>query len=642
MERNIYLQNADLEEALAEYLKQLEPSMALIKSETIHTQESLGRVLVDPIFAVTSSPNYNAAAMDGIMVKSSSTKGASESKPLTLTRGIDYEEINTGFPIREPYDAVIMIEDIVYSKGEIDGSGNLDITSKQNNRCVIKSAASTWQHVRPVGEDIVAGEMLLPAHHKMRPMDIGAALAAGIPELKVYEKIRVGIMPTGTEIIEVGNPLGKGKIYDSNSWTFQASCEEMGATGHRVSPVADEYQALKDTIKGLIKDNHMVLINAGSSAGSKDYTAQLIREMGQVYYHGLSIKPGKPTVLGVIQGKPVVGIPGYPGSAFLVFEEIVAPVIRKLQRVSKQVPIFKEATLSRRVISSLKYREYVRVQLGRVDDRIIATPLNRGAGLTTTLVKADGLLVIPKNSEGLDAGEKVQVALTKDLTVIDRTLVSIGSQDMIMDFIGSLMEEGPEGIHLSSAHVGSMGGIMAMKRGEAHIAPVHLLDEETGGYNQAYLDRFLGEEFALIKGIKREQGLMVPKGNPKGIKTLNDIVSQNLKYVNRQRGSGTRILADHLMMQNGISPKELSGYDLEMTNHMSVAAAVEAGTADAGLGAYSAAKAMGLDFVFIANEEYDFVVKKSNLEHSMVKEFIRVLHSQALQKILAKLGGYGV
>lgn len=630
MERNIYLQNADLEEALAEYLKQLEPSTALIKSETIPTQESLGRVLVDPIFAVTSSPNYNAAAMDGIMVNSSSTKGASESKPLRLTLGLDYQEINTGFPIREPYDAVIMIEDIVYPKGQ------------ENQHCIIKSAASTWQHVRPVGEDIVAGEMLLPAQHRMRPMDIGAALAAGIPELTVYEKIRVGIMPTGTEIIDVGKPLVKGKIYDSNSWTFQASCQEMGAIGHRVSPVVDEYEALKDTIGDLVENNHMVLINAGSSAGSKDYTAQLIKDMGEVYFHGLSIKPGKPTVLGVIQGKPVVGIPGYPGSAFLVFEELVAPVIRKLQRVSNVPPVYKEATLSRRVISSLKYREYVRVQLGKVEDRIIATPLNRGAGLTTTLVKADGLLIIPKNSEGLEAGEQVQVALTKDLSVIDKTLVSIGSQDMIMDFIGSLMEEGPEGIHLSSAHVGSMGGIMAMKRGEAHIAPVHLLDQESGEYNQAYIDRFLGEEFTFIKGIKREQGLMVPKGNPNGIKTLNDIVSQKLKYVNRQRGSGTRILVDHLMVQTGISPKELSGYDLEMTNHMSVAAAVEAGTADAGLGAYSAAKAMGLDFVFIANEEYDFVVKKNNLEDFMVKEFIRVLKSDELKKTLTKLGGYGV
>lgn len=629
MDRNIYLENTDLEEAVSEYLKHLEPSMALINKETIPSQESLGRVLATPIFAITSSPNYNAAAMDGIMVNSRTTKGASESKPLTLIRGKDFEEINTGFPIRDPYDAVIMIEDLVYPKGE-------------NHQVIIKAGASTWQHVRPVGEDIVAGEMLLPGHHKMRPMDIGAALAAGISEVTVYEKVKVGIMPTGTEIIEVGDKLEKGKIYDSNSWTFQAICEDMGAVGNRISPVADEYDDLKNTINQLVKDNHIVLINAGSSAGSKDYTAQLIREMGRVFFHGISIKPGKPTVLGLIQGKPVVGIPGYPGSAFLVFEEIVAPIIRKLQRVSDIPPVYKEATLSRRVISSLKYREYLRVQLGRVGDRIIATPLNRGAGLTTTLVKADGLLVVPKNSEGLEAGEKVQVALTKNLSIIDKTLVSIGSQDMIMDFIGSLMEEAAEVVHLSSAHVGSMGGIMAMKRGEAHIAPVHLLGEETGKYNQEYVDRFLGDEYTIIKGIKREQGFMVPKGNPKGIKSIKDIVDQNLKYVNRQRGSGTRILTDHIMKIEGISSKELLGYDIEMTNHMSVAAAIEAGTGDTGLGAYSAAKAMGLDFVFIANEEYDFVVRKDKLDHFMIKEFIKVLHSKELKDILIKLGGYGL
>ena len=630
MDRNIYLENADLEEAVAEYLGHLDPSMDLIKSETVPTQESLGRVLTSPVFAVTSSPNYNAAAMDGIMVNSRKTKGASESRPLTLKKGEDFEEINTGFPIREPYDSVVMIEDVVYPNGE------------EGQEAIVKSAASTWQHVRPVGEDIVSGEMLLTAHHKMRPMDIGAALAAGIPEVTVYEKIRVGIMPTGTEIIEVGNALEKGKIYDSNSWTFKAICEELGAVGQRISPVADEYEVLKETVNKLLIDNHMVLINAGSSAGSKDYTAQLVREMGQVFFHGLSIKPGKPTVLGLIQGKPVIGIPGYPGSAFLVFEEIVGPIIRKLQRISEVEPVYKEAILSRNLISSLKYREYIRVQLGRVEDRIIATPLNRGAGMTTTLVKADGILVIPKNSEGLEAGEKVQVALTKDLSVIDRTLVSIGSQDMIMDFMGSLMEEGPEGVYLSSAHVGSMGGIMAMKRGEAHIAPIHLLDEETGEYNQSYIDRYLGENFVLIKGIKREQGLMVPLGNPKGIKTIKDVVNQGLKYVNRQRGSGTRILTDYMMKKEGISQQDLIGYDLEMTNHMSVAAAVEAGTADAGMGAYSAAKAMGLDFIFITNEDYDFVVNNKYMDHFMVEEFLRVLRGDDLKKILIRLGGYGV
>lgn len=386
----------------------------------------------------------------------------------------------------------------------------------------------------------------------------------------------------------------------------------------------------------------MVLINAGSSAGSKDHTASLIHELGQVYHHGLSIKPGKPTVLGMIQGKPVIGIPGFPGSAFLVFEEVVAPVIRKLQRIAEINPIYTEAVLSRRLISSLKYREYIRVKLGRVEDQLIATPLARGAGMTTTLVKADGLLVIPKNSEGLEAGEKVQVALTKDFSVIDKTLVSIGSHDMVMDFIGSLMEEGPEGFHLSSAHVGSMGGIMAMKRGEAHIAPVHLLDEETGVYNQSYIDRYLGSEFQLIKGIRREQGLMVPKGNPDGVTGIGDLAGKKLTFVNRQRGSGTRMLLDYLLKKEGLDPEVISGYHREMTTHMAVAAAVEGGTARVGLGAYSAAKAMGLDFIHIAHEEYDFVVAKRNENHPFIREFLRVLGSKEFQEILKGLGGYGV
>jgi putative molybdopterin biosynthesis protein len=344
----------------------------------------------------------------------------------------------------------------------------------------------------------------------------------------------------------------------------------------------------------------------------------------------------------MIQGKPVIGIPGFPGSAFLVFEEVVAPVIRKLQRIAEINPIYTEAVLSRRLISSLKYREYIRVKLGRVEDQLIATPLARGAGMTTTLVKADGLLVIPKNSEGLEAGEKVQVALTKDFSVIDKTLVSIGSHDMVMDFIGSLMEEGPEGFHLSSAHVGSMGGIMAMKRGEAHIAPVHLLDEETGVYNQSYIDRYLGSEFQLIKGIRREQGLMVPKGNPDGVNGIGDLVAKKLTFVNRQRGSGTRMLLDYLLKKEGLDPEVISGYHREMTTHMAVAAAVEGGTARVGLGAYSAAKAMGLDFIHIAHEEYDFVVAKRNENHPFIREFLRVLGSKEFQEILKGLGGYGV
>ncbi len=629
MERNIYLENTDIEEALDIYLKRLESCMDIVATEKIRTGDGLGRVLAGPVFAKVSAPNYNAAAMDGIMVVASATYGASEADPVTLKRGPDYEYINTGHPILEPYDAVIMIEDLVLPDGE--GS----------ELAVIKSAASPWQHVRPVGEDIVAGEMVLPENHRIRPMDIGAVLLAGVGEVEVYEKVRIGIMPTGTEITDSYEHLEKGKIFDGNSWTFKAVAEELGCIAERISPVPDEFELLKKAVLDLTEKNHIVVINGGSSAGSKDYTRSLISDLGELVLHGIAIKPGKPTILGVINGKPVIGVPGYPGSAFLVFEEIVGAVIRKLQHAREASHRYAEAVLSRRVVSSLKYREYIRVKLGSVDGKLIATPMNRGAGMTMALVEADGLLVIPKNSEGIEAGELAQVELTKDVSEIENTLVSIGSQDMIMDFVANLMEKEPGNVHLSSAHVGSMGGILALKRGEAHMAPIHLLDEETGEYNQLYIDKYLGDDFVLIKGVPREQGLILPKGNPKGVRCFDDIAARGLTFVNRQRGSGTRLLADYLFKKSGVDTDKIIGYDREMTTHMAVAAAVQAGTADVGLGAYSAAKVMDLDFIFIANEEYDFAIGKKYLDTPMVKAFLKVFESSEFHDILRELGGYG-
>jgi putative molybdopterin biosynthesis protein len=292
-------------------------------------------------------------------------------------------------------------------------------------------------------------------------------------------------------------------------------------------------------------------------------------------------------------------------------------------------------------VSSLKYREYVRVKLGKVGDKLIATPLNRGAGVTMALVKADGILIIPKNSEGFEAGEEASVELVNDMEAIENTLVSIGSHDLIMDYIGSILAK--NGKILSSAHVGSMGGIMAIKRGEAHIAPIHLLDEETGEYNRSYIDKYLADEdVALVKGVKREQGFMVAKGNPKGIVSVQDLVRKDVVFVNRQKGSGTRILTDYLLKKNGIDRKQIRGYDRDMTTHMAVAAAVECGTADVGVGVSSAAKTMGLDFISIGFEEYDFAIPKKYMESDMIKNFLQVLESPEFEKILADLGGYGI
>lgn len=641
MKRNVYLDITDLEEAVFIFLKKTEEAIQGVGKELIDVRSSCGRVTSAPVFANISSPNHNCSAMDGIMLLAEKTYSANEANPIILEKGIDFEYVNTGQLIKEEFDSVIMIEDVapVEDDGKTKNGKALDdeILGIEADKVKIIIQASPWNNIRPIGEDIVAGEMVLPENHKIRPQDIGALLSGGIISIEVYEKIKVGIMPTGSEITDKYEKLEKGKIFDTNSWTFKAILDEAGCITNRISPVADNYETLKKALLELIEKNHIVVINAGSSAGSKDFTAALIGELGQVTLHGIGIKPGKPTVLGVIKGKPIIGVPGYPGSAYLVFQEVVTPIINAFQREKNIEKEKVNAIISRRIVSSLKNREYVRVTLGKVGEKLVATPLNRGAGVTMALVKADGVLIIPKNSEGFDAGEEVSIQLINDMKAIEKTLVSIGSHDLIIDYIGSMIK----GVGLSSSHVGSMGGIMALMRGETHIAPIHLLDEETGEYNAAYIEKYLKGKAVLIKGVKREQGFMVAKGNPKNIKSLKDLIKSDVKFVNRQRGSGTRVLTDYLLKKEGVESQHIKGYDRDMTTHMAVAAAVQSGTADTGIGVYSAAKAMGLDFISIGYEDYDFAVAKEYENSEMIKALKDVLNSEEFNLLLEELGGYG-
>lgn len=617
MKRNIYIENIDVDEAKISYYEKLN-----IKPdwEEVDVLESLNRVTYEAIYARVSSPNYNAAAMDGILVKSSDTVGATEVNPKALVEDKDFIYINTGNPIKDSFDAVIMIEDVI----EL-GEGKVQILN----------AAHPWQHVRPIGEDIVATEMIIPSRHKIRPIDIGALVSGGTKKVKVYKKPKIGIIPTGTEIIEDINRLETGKIIDSNSRVFEALVLENGGIPNRYSPMEDDYKKLKDAIKKAVEENDMLIIGAGSSAGSKDYTVSIIRELGEVMIHGVAMKPGKPTILGMIDKKPVIGIPGYPVSAYLVFDTFVTPLILKFIGLDEEEDTFKEAIISKKVTSSLKNRELVRVNLGYVNDRLIATPLSSGAGVTMSLVKADGIAVIPQSLEGVDAGSTVNVKLLKSLKHIKETLVSIGSHDIIMDIVGDMMK-------LTSGHVGSMGGILSMRRGECHISPIHLLDMETGEYNVSYVKKYFpNQKMAIIKGVRRHQGLIVQKGNPKAINNFSDLTRDDVVYVNRQRGAGTRILLDYHLNKGNIDSLNIKGYDREMTTHMAVATAVKTGSATTGLGICSAAKALNLDFVNVAYEDYDFLVPYNLLEDDRVKKFIEILMSDEFKERVESLGGYG-
>ncbi|GAA0711045.1 molybdopterin biosynthesis protein [Paraclostridium ghonii] len=617
-DRNIYISNVDLDEAINMYFSKLK--FDSINFEEIDVYNSLDRVTVDPIFAKKSSPHYNSAAMDGIAVLSDSTMGASEVKPKTLELNKDFIYVNTGNVIDENYNAVIMIEDVM---------------EMEDNKVQIISPAYPWQHIRPIGEDIVYGEMIIPSNHKIRPMDIGALICGGISKLKAIKSPIVSIIPTGNEIIENIDDIEKGKILDSNSRVFENLVIKYGGIPNRYSPQEDNYESLKNTIDNASKNSDLVVVNAGTSAGSKDYIVKVIREIGEVVVHGIALKPGKPTILGIVNNTPVLGIPGYPVSAYIVFEEIAKRLILKLNGLEKEEEEVYEAVLSKRLVSSLKHKEIVRVNLGYVGDKLVATPLTRGAGVTMSLVKADGLIEIPRNTEGIEAGNKVSVKLLKSMNHIKNSLVSIGSHDIVMDIIANKM-------NLSSGHVGSMGGIMAIKRGEAHIAPIHLLDTNTGEYNISYIQKyFKDEKMILIKGVKRLQGFIVQKGNPKNIKGFNDLSRKDVCYINRQRGAGTRLLLDYNLNKLDINSDDVIGYEREMNTHMAVAVTVKSESADTGLGVLSVAKAMDLDFIPVCYESYDFLVRESSLNDEKIKGFIQVLKSIEFKNEVQKLGGYG-
>ena len=619
--RNLYLKTTPAEEAGEKYMQALEEAGCLKpQTEIVNTYESLNRITAEPIFAKCCSPLFNSA----------DTAGAREERPPALEEGRDYKIVDTGDPVRYPFDAVVMAEDVLETGHE--------------GKVLITRSVPGWQHVRPIGEDIAAGEMLLPGHHKIRPVDIGVLLAGGILSLKTFKKPTVSIIPTGTEIIMPYENPSEGDIIDSNSGMFAAMVTEAGGTAHRCSIVPDDYQQIKEAVLEETEKSDVVIINAGSSAGTEDYTVHVLREIGEVIIHGVAMKPGKPVILAIVGGKPVIGLPGYPVSAYLAFENFVEPVLRKmagedsLSGLTSRKTV--KAVLSKRIVSSLKHREYVRVKVGKVGDKFVCAPLARGAGAAMSLVRADGFCVIPQESEGFEAGETVDVQLYTDIARIENTLVSIGSHDMILDVMNDMMAERFPGMNLSGTHVGSMAGLMALSRGETVIAPTHLLDEETGEYNISYIEKiFPGEKMALIKGVDRIQGIMVKKGNPLGIKGVEDLT--RVRYVNRQRGAGTRVLLDYKLKQAGITPDMIDGYDKEAATHMAVAALVASDEIDAGMGIKSAADAMGLDFVEVGTEEYDFAIRQENLELPQVRAFRQILESREFHEKLEKMGGYG-
>ncbi len=626
--RRYYLQDVPLDEARTRFTEALTTAGAQnhTKTETIPIQNALGRITAAPVWAVRSAPHYDSAAMDGVAVRSADTTGATETSPRSLSLPGQAQWVDTGEPIPDGFDAVIMVEVVE----EIDDT---------NIRIV--SPVPPYNHVRAIGEDIVASELLLPENHRLRPADLGACAAAGVTEVQVRRKPRVAIIPTGTELVDINSDPKPGDIVEFNSLVLGGMLSEWGAEPVATPPVSDDRVELRRAISGAVEHHDIVLVNAGSSAGAEDYTAGLVEELGDLIVHGVAIRPGHPIVLGLVEGKAVLGIPGYPVSAAIACELFVQPVVETMlgrEVVPRQT---ETAVVSRRVQSPMGEDEFLRVRLGQVGDRLVATPVQRGAGVISSLVRADGITLIPRSVEGLEAGSEVQVQLLKPIEEVHKTIVAIGSHDMVLDLIASRLSRNAGGPGLSSANVGSLGGLLAIRRGEAHVGGSHLMDEESGEYNVSFINRYIpNRHVALVHLVARTQGLMVKPGNPLGISSLSDLARADVSFVNRQRGSGTRVLLDFELRQLRLDASEVRGYSRQEYTHLSVAAAVSGGKADAGLGILPAARAMGLDFIPLFSEEYDLVIPAEYYDSHLLAPMLELIGTPDFQQEVEALGGY--
>ena len=627
--RNIFVKNhplAEAKELWQQALAEINFGNSSTAQQSIPVDQSLGFRLAEPVFAIHSSPSYNAAAMDGIAVHFADLAQASEASPVRLAKD-KFTPVNTGNALPEGFDAVVMIEDVHYvSDDEVE----------------LSMPATPWQHVRTIGEDIVATELILPEGHKIRPIDQGAMLATGITTITVRRPPQVRVIPTGSELIQPGQAAKPGQIIEFNSRILAGYLHDWGAEASGSAPVIDDPDHLRKAIEKAARENDIVVLNAGASAGTRDFTSHVLAELGEVIVHGVAIKPGKPVILAIVDNTPVIGLPGYPVSAILTMRLFVRDMVYAFMKLETPKAQMLDAVMSRPMASSMGVDEYVRVTLGQVDNTLMATPAGKGAGAVMSLVRADGLLTLAAGSEGIGAGEKVRIELLRPQEEIESTLVFIGSHDNILDILANQLHKQRPVTRISSAHVGSMGGIMAIRRGEAHLAGTHLLDEKTGEYNISFIKRFLADvPLQLINLCHRQQGLIVPKGNPLAIKGFADIAEGNLSFINRQNGAGTRLLTDKILRDLDIDPNSIQGYSHEEYTHMSVAAAIASGSVDTGMGIRAAAVALNLDFVPVTEERYDLILPLKFREDNKVAIVLDLLENDQVfhDKILA-LGGY--
>ena len=649
---SVYLHDIPLAQARARIREALQEAnlwRVLGVEEIPLNENALGRITAEPIWAEISSPHYHASAMDGFAVRAISTNGAMPSSPVTLHVGPEAQYVDTGDPLPEWTNAVIPIENVE----SLDENDQITKEIRKPASIRIRSAVAPWSHVRPLGEDIVATQLVLPAGHALRPADLGAIAASGHQTIRVALKPKVAILPTGTELVPIGSKLKSGDILEYNSLVLAAQIKQMGGEPTRYPITRDDFGLICERVFEASQSHDLVLLNAGSSAGAEDFSSKVVEKLGTLLVHGVAVRPGHPVILGMVNRQsenlkpetlnliPIIGVPGYPVSAALTVDIFVEALIAKwLGRPPMELPT-ETATLTRKLVSPAGDDDFVRVAVGQVGDKLLAAPLSRGAGVITSLVQADGLALIPSGVQGMEAGEPVKVHLYRSKAQIEKTIFCIGSHDMTLDLLAQFLAEHDR--RLASANVGSQGGLVALRRGEAHMAGSHLLDPSDGSYNIAYIRQYMPNiPVKVVSLVGRDQGLIVKKGNPKGIKSLGDLTSHEVQFVNRQRGAGTRVLLDYHLNLMGMSSESISGYTQEEYTHLGVAAAVASGRADCGLGIAAAAQALELDFVPLFQERYDLVMPKVFAESELLAPLFDLLTDPVFRNSVSKLTGYDV
>jgi putative molybdopterin biosynthesis protein len=663
---SVYLKDIPLFEARSRFQQALQEInlWQVLGVEFIPLDENaVGRVLADTVWAKISSPHYHASAMDGFAVRSQDTLGAEPGSPRTLGK---FTYVDTGDPLPDEFDAVIPIENVE----SLDEHSRVATIIRKPDSIRIREAVPPWSHIRTLGEDIVQTQLVLPEGQVLRPVDLGAIAAAGHPSVKVARQPRIAILPTGSELVPIGSELKSGDILEYNSLVLAAQVKSWGGIPTRFPITPDDFEKLCSSVGEAAHEHDLILINAGSSAGAEDFTAKVVEKMGKLLVHGVAVRPGHPVILGLIKRNPrnsknkpsqslsavnnssesrdlsaemvpIIGIPGYPVSAALTGEIFVERLIAKWTgRAPMELPVEK-AYLTHKITSPGGDDDYVRVAVGKVGDKLLAAPLSRGAGVISSLVHADGLVIIPSGVQGAAAGDLVDVNIYRSRTQIERTIFCIGSHDMTLDLLSKFLSE--RNRRFVSANVGSQGGMIAINNGEAHLAGAHLLDPESGEYNISYIGRYISGVTVKVFGfVGREQGLMVKKGNPKKILGLHDLKNSNITFVNRQRGSGTRVLLDYHLSIMGIPSDYIHGYTQEEFTHLGVAAAISSGRADCGLGIPAAAQSLSLDFIPLFQETYQLIIPKPFAESVLLRPLFDVLLDKAFHQAVLGMPGYNI